>query len=616
MDSLSPEDQNRISPTGETPIRRDNVTDQPLSPKDARNVSTNPSPDAAIIGPPRLVAEQTRSLDGGGELSIIPPYGSYAAHEQTISYGGYGNSSGPWDGYPQFLNAADGLQMSPVVYNDNPSLMFHSGYGFNPDMAYGQYSPVATPMPSMMLDGQLYSPQQIPYPHSFYPQSMAPNVPSSVPSELVASENNGDNFLFGPGSGYLVHYGSYGGGNMSGAHGSSPLTSPTVYSQPMGILGPYEHSVQQVSQQRSHDYGLTSNSSIGGYQQRGSYQSSNIGSGSISYAGAHDWMRLGLDKGRRRERDQDSVYTNESLGFDRNRGPRASKIKSKATDHGSFSVNDKGDSSSTGFQLDLHNNPDFVTDYEFAKFFIIKSFSEDNVHKSIKYKVWASTPHGNKKLDAAYHEAKEKEADCPVFLLFSVNASGQFCGIAEMVGPVDFEKNADYWQQDRWNGQFPVKWHIVKDVPNSRFRHILLDNNDNKPVTHSRDSQEVKQGQGIEMLKIFKDHVAHTSILDDFDFYNQRERALKERRARQQPNPSADASISVTDGTMNQISSNFAEKLQLNDGRKPPPAAATDANYSARTDTGVSAAGMESNTSISRTEDSITGSMPNVLNLE
>lgn len=72
-----------------------------------------------------------------------------------------------------------------------------------------------------------------------------------------------------------------------------------------------------------------------------------------------------------------------------------------------------------------------------------------------------------------------------------VNASGQFCGVAEMVGPVDFENSADYWQQDRWSGQFPVKWLIIKDVPNSRFRHLLLENNDNKPVTHSRDSQEV-----------------------------------------------------------------------------------------------------------------------------
>jgi hypothetical protein len=30
-----------------------------------------------------------------------------------------------------------------------------------------------------------------------------------------------------------------------------------------------------------------------------------------------------------------------------------------------------------------------------------------------------------------------------------VNASGQFCGIAEMVGPVDFNKDMDFWQQDK-----------------------------------------------------------------------------------------------------------------------------------------------------------------------
>lgn len=60
-----------------------------------------------------------------------------------------------------------------------------------------------------------------------------------------------------------------------------------------------------------------------------------------------------------------------------------------------------------------------------------------------------------------------------------------------MIGPVDFDKSVDYWQQDKWSGQFPVKWHIIKDVPNSQFRHIALENNDNKPVTNSRDTQEV-----------------------------------------------------------------------------------------------------------------------------
>lgn len=72
-----------------------------------------------------------------------------------------------------------------------------------------------------------------------------------------------------------------------------------------------------------------------------------------------------------------------------------------------------------------------------------------------------------------------------------MNTSGQFVGLAEMVGSVDFDKTVDYWQQDKWTGCFSVKWHIVKDVPNSFLRHIILENNDNKPVTNSRDTQEV-----------------------------------------------------------------------------------------------------------------------------
>lgn len=61
-----------------------------------------------------------------------------------------------------------------------------------------------------------------------------------------------------------------------------------------------------------------------------------------------------------------------------------------------------------------------------------------------------------------------------------------------MTGRVDFNKSMDFWQQDKWNGYFPVKWHIIKDIPNPQLRHIILENNDHKPVTNSRDTQEVR----------------------------------------------------------------------------------------------------------------------------
>ncbi|MFS7919797.1 putative YTH domain-containing protein [Helianthus anomalus] len=178
-----------------------------------------------------------------------------------------------------------------------------------------------------------------------------------------------------------------------------------------------------------------------------------------------------------------------------------------------------------------YNLDGFQTKYEEAKFFIIKSYSEDDVHKCVKYDVWSSTPNGNKKLDDAFLEAQGKSGSkCPVFLFFSVNGSGQFVGVAEMMGPVVFEKNMDFWQLDKWSGFFPVKWHIIKDIPNSQLRHIILENNDNRPVTYTRDTQEVGLHQGLEMLDIFKSYPSKTSLLDDLSFYEKREKLLKARR--------------------------------------------------------------------------------------
>ncbi|KAF6169616.1 hypothetical protein GIB67_004008 [Kingdonia uniflora] len=100
-----------------------------------------------------------------------------------------------------------------------------------------------------------------------------------------------------------------------------------------------------------------------------------------------------------------------------------------------------------------------------------------------------------------------------------------------MIGAVDFSKDLDFWQQDRWNGFFPVKLHISKDIPNGELWHILLENNDNKPVTYCRDTQEVKLKRGLEMLTIFKDFTAKTSLLDDFTFYEEQEKSLRARKS-------------------------------------------------------------------------------------
>ncbi|KAK9095883.1 hypothetical protein Sjap_021380 [Stephania japonica] len=213
-----------------------------------------------------------------------------------------------------------------------------------------------------------------------------------------------------------------------------------------------------------------------------------------------------------------------------NRGPRA------RSESNSLSLSSGKEQLGFMIKRDSYNREDFPTIYDNAKFFVIKSYSEDDVQKSIKYNVWSSTPNGNKKLDAAFHDARAMSngvaAACPLFLFFSVNGSGQFLGVAEMIGQVDFKKDMDFWRgnSNKWIGFFPVKWHIIKDVPNSNLRHIILENNDNRPVTFTRDTQEIEYKQGIKMLAIFKNYHAKTSMLDDFKYYDEKEKTLHEER--------------------------------------------------------------------------------------
>ncbi|KAM4691263.1 YTH domain-containing family protein 1 isoform 1-T1 [Rhinophrynus dorsalis] len=183
-----------------------------------------------------------------------------------------------------------------------------------------------------------------------------------------------------------------------------------------------------------------------------------------------------------------------------------------------------------------YNPKDFDWNLKNGRVFIIKSYSEDDIHRSIKYSIWCSTEHGNKRLDSAFRSMNGKG---PVYLLFSVNGSGHFCGVAEMRSPVDYGTSAGVWSQDKWKGKFDVKWLFVKDVPNNQLRHIRLENNDNKPVTNSRDTQEVPLEKAKLVLKIIATYKHTTSIFDDFSHYEKRQEeeevVRKERQTRSKP---------------------------------------------------------------------------------
>jgi len=157
-----------------------------------------------------------------------------------------------------------------------------------------------------------------------------------------------------------------------------------------------------------------------------------------------------------------------------------------------------------------------------AKFFVIKSYSEEDVHKAIKHNVWCSTKEGNIKLHDLYVAA---DNEYPIFLLFSVNSSGHFVGVAQMKSHVDFEKNFEGWNQShKWKGCFKISWVYIKDIPNKELRHLKNEYNEGKPVPNSRDCQEIPFEVGVQVLELFEKFKNQTSILDDFEYYEMQEK--------------------------------------------------------------------------------------------
>ncbi|KAJ0078729.1 hypothetical protein Patl1_22944 [Pistacia atlantica] len=477
-------------------------------------------------------------------------------------------------------------------YADNASHMYHQGYGYSP---YGIY-----PSPG---DGQLQGLQQYQYPSPYYP----PYAPQGAGSTSVTAEtNNGSLSAVANGSSVSGNNGSkplrpsYQNSNLdpnaSYRRGGLSTAVPSSYHDARysfdGIHSPtawYDSSVFSSGGQSKHaaNAGFTSSHSNNYPSGRNQNHHSHPHLMNLhhtrptsGFGEAYDYMNPMYANNTMYGHYGNTYRAGSgfgSFGYDSWMGGRGwypvdNKYKPRGRGYGaSGSGKENGDEDNSPLVPDKekYNGEDFpVESYVDAKFYVIKSYSEDDVHKSVKYNMWTSTPNGNKKLDVAYREVKEKSSDCPVFLLFSVNASGQFVGLAEMAGPVDFDKTVEYWQQDKWIGCFPLKWHIIKDIPNSSLRHITLENNENKPVTNSRDTQEVNFDQGIQIMKIFKSHSSKRCILDDFGFYESREKIMQEKKAKQNQLPKQASSplygfmskLLVLDGESDKVVSDDKDK--------------------------------------------------------
>ena len=173
-----------------------------------------------------------------------------------------------------------------------------------------------------------------------------------------------------------------------------------------------------------------------------------------------------------------------------------------------------------------------------CKFYIIKSFSEEDIHKSIKYGVWSSSKNGNETLSHSFIKAKERGSF--VYLFFSCNGSGRYVGVAKMKSACDYNKNFNYWTLDnKWNGLFNVEWLFIKDVPFKEFQNIMIIMKDGEiwPITYARDIQEIPFDQAKIMLDIFEKYQNTNTILEHFEFYDIRQANYEKNLRLQQQQP-------------------------------------------------------------------------------
>jgi hypothetical protein len=166
-----------------------------------------------------------------------------------------------------------------------------------------------------------------------------------------------------------------------------------------------------------------------------------------------------------------------------------------------------------------------------ASVFIIKSFTEEDIHKSIKYNIWSSTNFGNNKLNLEYQAKQGK-----VYLLFSTYKSNQFTGFAQMKSEVNFKNTFPLWARDNWRATFNIEWLLIKDVPFKEFRNVNcvkrekksngeynFINYSTKSLSNSPDCQTIPTNEAKEIIQCMVDYQNKNSILEHFEYYDRRQ---------------------------------------------------------------------------------------------
>ena len=161
-----------------------------------------------------------------------------------------------------------------------------------------------------------------------------------------------------------------------------------------------------------------------------------------------------------------------------------------------------------------------------AVFFILRSTCDDDIHKAIKYSYWTSTHKTNQILNEQYRLCQKK--GIPLYIIFTVVNSGQFCGVAEMKSEVNFRQIFNYWWEEvKWSGVFKLRWVYIKDIHHEDVRQI---SDGQTSVVQMKDGTKLPFEVGLKLLIFFHESEFISNIFEAFEMMDDREEKLRFKR--------------------------------------------------------------------------------------
>ena len=158
---------------------------------------------------------------------------------------------------------------------------------------------------------------------------------------------------------------------------------------------------------------------------------------------------------------------------------------------------------------------------------VIRSRTYDDIHKALKYGVWASSADNNEFISKIYDECKKNNQR--LLLFFRANKDDLFCGVAEIKsGYIEEQKFSLWWDNQKWKGIFNIRWVFVKNL--NLMSLPLLQHG--IPVKDLRDGEELIKINKEKLLIIFANikYNFEESVLKFFPTFDQREDQLISNR--------------------------------------------------------------------------------------